>query len=229
MTSKATSLGHRLRGARRASGLSIAAVSARSGVSTGLISLVENDRCDISVGKLSKLLDVYGVTFAQFLRKTQFLPKNGARSVNTGAQPESPSKSHANNGWDFTSRSEGVSFQVGTEARLTPILVSMDVGGRWQAGSQHDSEELLFVLEGQIEVRAGDQQYKISPFQGIYLPSRVTHSLCNAGSTRAMLLSVLTEGGGSDRSEMKKVNLTTPVLFDASSFGSSETDTKKRL
>lgn len=54
-------LGTKLRALRTDRGLSIAEVADATGISASFLSLVENGRSDIAIGRLMRLIDFYGV------------------------------------------------------------------------------------------------------------------------------------------------------------------------
>ena len=61
------SLGARLKSVRRARRLSLAEVSEATDVSASFLSLVENDKSDIAIGRLVRLIEFYGISIADLL------------------------------------------------------------------------------------------------------------------------------------------------------------------
>ncbi len=60
----------------------------------------------------------------------------------------------------------------------------------------HAEDEVLWVLEGQLTVRAGDRTYAAGPGSLIFGPKGVPHTFRVEGSTGARLLVLMVPGGG---------------------------------
>ena len=63
----AGNLGASLRSIRKTRGLSLAAVAAATGISRSLLSLIETGRSDITVGRLTRLAQLYDIRVAQLV------------------------------------------------------------------------------------------------------------------------------------------------------------------
>ena len=66
-TTAMLSLGGRLKAVRRARRLSLADVSEATDVSASFLSLVENDKSDIAIGRLVRLIEFYGISIGDLL------------------------------------------------------------------------------------------------------------------------------------------------------------------
>jgi transcriptional regulator with XRE-family HTH domain len=66
-TSSLGSVGAALRQVRKARGLSLHDVAEGTGISASFLSLVEKDRSDISIGRLVRLIDFYGISITDLL------------------------------------------------------------------------------------------------------------------------------------------------------------------
>src|SRR5215213_8063916 len=62
-----TNLGATLREARKARGYSLADVAEATGVSRSLLSLIETGRSDITIGRLSRLAQLYDIRLADLV------------------------------------------------------------------------------------------------------------------------------------------------------------------
>jgi mannose-6-phosphate isomerase-like protein (cupin superfamily) len=56
----------------------------------------------------------------------------------------------------------------------------------------HYGEQFLFVLEGKIEIAAGEQTHKLSAGDSVYLAAGTPYSWHNAGKETAEIISVVT-------------------------------------
>jgi transcriptional regulator with XRE-family HTH domain len=61
------SLGTTLRGIRTSRGLSLAQVAKATGISRSLLSLIETERSDITIGRLSRLAQLYDIRLAELV------------------------------------------------------------------------------------------------------------------------------------------------------------------
>lgn len=57
-------------------------------------------------------------------------------------------------------------------------------------------DEAFWILEGQLTVRCGDEEFAAGPGAFVYTPRGVSHTFRLAGDTPAKLLVLLTPGGG---------------------------------
>jgi mannose-6-phosphate isomerase-like protein (cupin superfamily) len=62
----------------------------------------------------------------------------------------------------------------------------------------HAEDEALWVLEGQLTVRAGDRTYTAGPGSLIFGPKDVPHTFRVDGATQARLLVLMVPGGGEE-------------------------------
>jgi len=59
----------------------------------------------------------------------------------------------------------------------------------------HDFDELFYVLEGRLDVRAGDEVTELGPGASAYLPGHEPHTFANPGDERVRFLVVCVPGG----------------------------------
>ena len=59
--------------------------------------------------------------------------------------------------------------------------------------SVHDGEEFIYVLEGQVSLKIGDEQFCLDPGDSIYYLSTTPH-LIAASEGQATIIAVLYEG-----------------------------------
>src|SRR4051794_25298569 len=118
--------------------MSLAEVSAASGLSISFLSHVETGKSDITISKLIRLLDLYKVPLGEVL------PDPAADDpvvLRAGEQPK------------FASPIEGIDvYLLGpTGAKhMTPLLVTYAPGGRSAEYASHPGEEFIYVIEGTI-------------------------------------------------------------------------------
>jgi quercetin dioxygenase-like cupin family protein len=69
-------------------------------------------------------------------------------------------------------------------------LFKLDVASGFDTGAHYHTkiEELFYVLEGELDLRSGEQVVKAVPGTFIFVPPGVTHSIANSGKGRGLML-----------------------------------------
>ena len=60
-------------------------------------------------------------------------------------------------------------------------------GQRWE-GFVHDTDELLVILEGKLELEMGGEVQRPAPGEEVFIPRQAVHSVRNVGGTTARWL-----------------------------------------
>jgi transcriptional regulator with XRE-family HTH domain len=167
------SVGSALRQVRNARNLSLADVAEATGISASFISLVENDRSDITIGRLVKLIDFYGISI------TDLLP--------FAARPDYPEVIRPDERRSLQSPVEGIDFYlltVDTDRQMMPLEVVFKPGARLAEPGRHAGEEWLLVLEGELRLELeGAEPRVLTQGDTAYYPAERPHLLSNASST----------------------------------------------
>jgi quercetin dioxygenase-like cupin family protein len=74
---------------------------------------------------------------------------------------------------------------------MEPFLVSLDPSETEEERSTHDGQEFIYVLEGSMEVRLGEEIHVLKPGDSIYYDSTVPHLVKCHGDKRTNILAVL--------------------------------------
>ncbi len=109
------SVGAALRQVRTARMLSLQDVAKGTGISASFLSMVEKDRSDITIGRLVKLIDFYGISL------TDLLPLSAATEYPEVVEPGARKPLH--------SPAEGISISllaVDTQRQLMPLEVEFE-------------------------------------------------------------------------------------------------------
>jgi transcriptional regulator with XRE-family HTH domain len=150
-------LGLRLRQLRLAQSLSLAEVAQATNISASFLSLVENGRSDVSIGRLTRLVQFYGVSLSDVI---------------PGTPRDDPDIVRSNERGRLHSESEGIDIYLltsDTRGRMMSMLLEFAPGaGRHEPGT-HAGEEFIHVLEGDLlfelqgseprHLKAGDSAY----------------------------------------------------------------------
>ena len=97
---------------------------------------------------------------------------------------------------DFKKRTEDYSYQTltpeGLHKHLKAFRVFIDPVSEHKGVSyQHEGEEFIYVVRGEVEVTVGDNKSVLSPEQSVHFNSSIVHKLRNLSSERAEMLVVL--------------------------------------
>ncbi|NIR15726.1 MAG: cupin domain-containing protein [Desulfobacterales bacterium] len=74
---------------------------------------------------------------------------------------------------------------------MEPFLVTLEAAETEEERSTHDGQEFIFVLQGQMEVRLGEELHILDPGDAIYYDSTVPHLVKTHGKKPTKILAVL--------------------------------------
>jgi transcriptional regulator with XRE-family HTH domain len=174
-------LGPALKALRQARGHSLIEVSEATGVSRSFLSLVENGRSDITIGRLLRLVTFYGAHIADLLPQDE---------------PHDPIIVRRDEQREVQSRAEGIRIFLlapDMERAMTPTLGLVEPTGASAEFASHTGEEFLHVLEGSLRIDLADaESLLLEAGDSAYFKSDRLHSYRNAGSGLARFLTVAT-------------------------------------
>ena len=165
---------------RRAHGLTLAQVAARSGLSKSFVSMLENGHTNVSATRLQRLAAVFG------LKTTDFLPDEASRAlvqvVRAGAGAVMPGFA------------DGIEAEVlgGDEPRrLQPVRLTLPPRTAQRNPTGHAGEEFLYVLAGRIALIVdGGPPVALATGDSAYYPSALAHDYVNEDDDAAVVLTI---------------------------------------
>jgi transcriptional regulator with XRE-family HTH domain len=180
-------IGERIRGLRKAKGLSIAEVAEQSGISESTINGIERHMISPPLGNIVNLAKVFGISVGEFFGESGDSPYCIVRSG------DRKTVSRFNS---IDSKSGGYSYQsLGYKKKnrhMEPFLVTINPTESQQTEpNQHIGEEILFVLEGKVEIKLLDQKEILNPGDSIYYDSTMPHVVSCHGKEPATMLAVV--------------------------------------
>ena len=157
---------HALRLQRR---LTIADLSRQSGLSSGMLSKIENGQVSASLDTLLALSRALGVEIAELMREfesaegeAQYVPKAGGLEViRRGTK-----KGHTYH-LLYSNRGPHKPFE--------PFLVTLTDESEVFPAFKHEGLEFLHILEGRIKYRHGSQTYMLGPGDSLTFEGKVPH------------------------------------------------------
>jgi transcriptional regulator with XRE-family HTH domain len=183
-------LGGKLKKARLEQKLSLEEVSAKSGLSIGFISQIENDKANPSIGSLKKIADGLGMQFASFFENLDDKENQKAEKEMEPVLVKSfRRKSMKMPGSDVQYYLLSPDLNRKMEFILMIANSGVDSG---EEPFSHEGEECGIVIKGKIEFTVGQKTFVMEEGDSLYLESALPHSWRNIGDTRAELIWVIT-------------------------------------
>jgi transcriptional regulator with XRE-family HTH domain len=171
-----SSVGTALRQVRNARNLSLADVAEATGISASFLSLVENSKSDITIGRLVRLIDFYGISI------TDLLP--------FAARSDYPEVIRPGERRSLASPAEGIDIYLltaDTDRQMMPLEVHFQPGASLAEPGRHAGEEWLLVLEGELRlVLEGAEARVLTQGDTAYYPAERPHLLSNASKTSVL-------------------------------------------
>jgi transcriptional regulator with XRE-family HTH domain len=168
-------VGEALRQIRQGRHLSLNEVAAGTGISPSFLSLVENGRSDITIGRLTRLVEYFHISI------TDILPSPEA------AEPDVVRASERRL---IHSPAEGIDVYmlgVDTHRTMMPMLVFFEPGAKLAEYGRHPGEEFIHVMEGTLELTLmGSEPRTLEAGDSAYYPGDRMHLFANA-SDQAVL------------------------------------------
>jgi transcriptional regulator with XRE-family HTH domain len=162
-------LGETLRRIRQGRRLSLNDVASGAGISPSFLSLVENGRSDITIGRLTRLVEFFQISI------TDILPSPEA------AEPDVVRASERRL---IHSPAEGIDVYmlgVDTHRTMMPMLLVFEPGAKLAEYGRHPGEEFIHVMEGTLELTLmGSESRTLESGDSAYYPGDRMHLFANA-------------------------------------------------
>lgn len=174
-------LGARLRALRHSRGVSLVDVAEGAGISPSFLSMVEQGKSDITISRLMRLVQWFGVSVADLVQEPNPSPVQVVR---------------ANRRRSLRLADERISIQMLTadgHHAMMPVINVYDEGGAMTDPTRHDGEEFVHVIEGRIELTvSGSDPIVLKAGDSAYYRSDAPHSFRNVGPGVARFFGVTT-------------------------------------
>jgi quercetin dioxygenase-like cupin family protein len=157
--------------------LPLAQVAEATGISPSFLSLVENGRSDITLGRLTRLVDFYGISI------TDLLPSTAARDTTVVRKDEQQLLHSTEEAIDvFLLASD-------THRMMMPMLLVFEPGAALAEQGRHPGEEFVYVLKGELELNLeGSEPRILRAGDSAYYRGDRPHLFRNASSDRPLRL-----------------------------------------
>ena len=170
-------LSAKLRSTRQQRNLSLTDVAEATQISASFLSLVENGKSDITIGRLTRLVEFYGISI------TDLLPAQ----VPTDAHVVRRGEGHR-----LRSAVEEIDVALltpDTDRAMMPMLLEFEPGAQRAEYGSHarGTEEFLHVIAGELILELeGSEPRRLHSGDSAYYPGDHPHLLRNASRTRPL-------------------------------------------
>jgi len=183
-------VGEKIKRLREDKALSLKDLSDRSGLSTAVLSQIENHLISPPLGtliRLAKALDV---------KSSGFFDQHGNKSFTIVRKDERKpvSRFASKRGVQYGYSYESLGHDM-KDRHMEPFLVTLEpTTVASPKPSSHDGEEFLFVLEGEMEITLGEHSDVLQPGDAVYYDSTIPHLVACRVGKKAVLLAVIFSG-----------------------------------
>jgi len=160
----------KIRQLRQRQQLTVEQLAARSGLSKGYISRLENFRTGASLRALNLVAAALGVEMIDLFRNETASPEYVFGHLSAGEQID------RNQGLEFGIRYFALAFEK-TDRTMNPFYIEYNPCDKRRELLQHDSQEFFVVLEGELDYAVGSETNIRRMTQGdtVYLDARIPH------------------------------------------------------
>ncbi len=187
MAGKERKIGERIRALRKAKGWSLVELAEQSEIPEATLYSIEGHLVSPPLGNLVSLARVFEIPMGNFFGDNG----DSASCIVRKGDRKTISRFNSTDG-----KGGGYSYEsLGHEKKnrhMEPFIVTLTPTESTQLElNQHIGEELLFVLEGQVEVKLLDQAEILNPGDSIYYDSTMPHVISCHGKEPATMLAVI--------------------------------------
>lgn len=179
-------VGERVKAVREQRNLSLQDISQRTDLSVSLLEQIENGTVAPPLGTVIKLAKALDLKMGYFISGDEDRPYTIVRQTDRKVVSRYDSKKGKYYGYGYESLAPHK-----TDRHMEPFLVTLDPAETEEERSTHDGQEFIYVLQGVMEVRLGDEIHLLEPGDAIYYDSTVPHLVKCHGQERTRILAVL--------------------------------------
>lgn len=167
-------LGDRLHMLRIRRQLSLATVALGTGLSRSFLALLEAGDSDVSVSRLLRVAEFYGVWLADL--------------VGTSAPAVEIVRAHEATVLSSDDAGRIRLLSGHTVRTVMPFRIDLPPGARIEGGLSHAGEEFIHCLTGTIDLEVVDTVHRLAAGDTASYPGRLPHSYANLGEDEAVIV-----------------------------------------
>ena len=177
-------VGAQVRALRQTLDMTLADLAQAAGISTGMLSKIENGQTSPSLATLQALAGALNMPLGSFF--TTFDEKRDATFVKAG-QGLTIDRRGTSKGHQYQLLGHGVRSPV----RVEPYLITLDEGSDAFPIFQHEGTEFIYMLQGRVAYAHGDQTYDLEPGDSLFFDAGAAHGPLELKSLPAVYLSII--------------------------------------
>jgi quercetin dioxygenase-like cupin family protein len=178
-------IGCRVQRLRREKGLSLEALSQLTGFEVDLLQRIEKDEIQPQLGTIIRLSKALDRSLARLVSGDR-----GGRRYSLTRRGESKTISRSTTAKGQRAAYHYMSLAPEVDGRhMEALMVELAPSGD-DSTSVHDGEEFIYVLEGKVDLKLGEERFTLEPGDSIYYLSTVPH-LLTAIDKPAVILAVI--------------------------------------
>ena len=179
-------IGRSVRAFRRAQGMTVADLAGVTGLSIGMLSKIENGITSPSLTTLQTLAHALSVPLTAFFRRYE--EHREVMHVKAGHAVETE-RAGTRSGHQYN-----LLGHIGVNASgviVEPYMITLSETSDVFPTFQHDGIELLYMLEGEVEYRHGDQTFLMQPGDSLFFDADAPHGPEKLNILPARFLSII--------------------------------------
>ena len=190
MANTNTLVGSKIKGIRESKNLSIEEIAESSGLSVEQINSIENDQNLPSLGPLIKIARALGVRLGTFMDDNDALGPVVCRAAD---RERNSSISFSNGAADARKHMEYHPLAQQKAGRhMEPFVIDINPEDNPEFKlSAHEGEEIIYVMNGEVEIEYGKEKYLLKEGDSIFYDSIVKHHVHGAPGKSAKILAVV--------------------------------------
>jgi transcriptional regulator with XRE-family HTH domain len=173
-------IGKKVKDLRLAAELTQEELAARSQLTKGFISQIENDQTSISLDSLIDILDALGISISDFFADDESSERISFSGADRISLP------------DRGAQSFELLVPGSTNMLMDPILITLDPGESLPVEEPHNGEEFGYLLAGQMVIKYDKKSHHIRKDDCFYFEAGKTHQFANQGKHKTTFLWVVT-------------------------------------
>ena len=179
-------IGREVRAFRRQQETTVADLSAQTGISIGMLSKIENGNTSPSLTTLQTLANALSVPLTSFFRR--FEESRQAVHTKSGEGLETDREgTRANHQYNLLGHIGANASGVIVEPYLITLTDKSDVFPTFQ----HGGIETIYMLEGEVDYRHGDEVYSLTPGDTLFFDADAPHGPDKLVKLPARYLSII--------------------------------------
>ncbi len=167
--------GNRIRALRTGRGLSLAQVSAATGLSISFLSAVERGTTSISIANLIRIADLFKTSVPGLMQESTPAPHSLIKPAN---RPR------------FTAENGLVTIEdmILSGGPLEAYRYEVQPGGSSEGVYSHQGEEFLYILSGSLDVTIEEESFRLTTGDSLHLHSNRPHQWANSSTEPCAVL-----------------------------------------